>query len=130
MSVYYLDSQASQYSKECMRRLVFPDEDWFRLTWDIDSSRDILNKTNYICREFIQQITNISFSRMNLLHSLCRLSLIIHWFLYVKYGIELVNIHSVTVVINCHISSVNVWKSLLSWRKVWWYKRWVLNNYF
>ena len=29
-----------------------------------------------------------------------------------KYGIELVNIHSVTVVINCHISRVNVFKNL------------------
>jgi len=50
MSVNYLESQASQFSKECMKRLVCPDRDWFKLTWNINSSRDILNKTNYICR--------------------------------------------------------------------------------
>jgi len=50
MSVYYLEGQASQYSKKCMKKLVCPDRDWFKLTWDIDSSRDILNKTTHIRR--------------------------------------------------------------------------------
>jgi hypothetical protein len=51
MSIYYLEGQASQYSKECMKNLVCPDGDWFKLIWYIDSSRDIMNKKNYVCRE-------------------------------------------------------------------------------
>jgi hypothetical protein len=50
MSVYYLECQALQYSKECMKKFVCPDGDWFKLTWDIDSCRDILKKTNYTSR--------------------------------------------------------------------------------
>jgi hypothetical protein len=46
--MYYLDDKASQYSKECMKSLVCRDGDWFKLTWDNDSSGDILNKTKYI----------------------------------------------------------------------------------
>jgi hypothetical protein len=47
MIVFFV-GQASQYSRECMKRLVCPDGDWFKLTWDIDSSRETLN--NYISR--------------------------------------------------------------------------------
>ena len=48
----FLDGQASQYSKECMKSFVCPDGDWFKLNWYVDSSRVIVNKTNYICRAF------------------------------------------------------------------------------
>ena len=67
MSIYYLEGQASQYSKECMKSFVCPNGGWFKLIWCIDSSRGILNKTNYVCRGIHSLATQILASQERIL---------------------------------------------------------------
>jgi len=47
MSVYYFCRPGLTVFQGMYEISVCPDGDWFKLTWDIGSSRDTLNKTHY-----------------------------------------------------------------------------------